>query len=653
MKRILLSFLLAAPCILLGQARKNLQLPPQQRSLGHLAQPVLRPVPAPPAAFEDAANAPASVPPASGLLVEQVAGVTVYDLQSNGGMATRLHNWGNGEVSATWSMSRTGSEAAGYADRGTGYNQTNGGAFGPIPTQRIEGATRTGFPSFFVTADGEEWVSTHAGTAGNFIVHLSHKAASSTTWTHIQVPTTTPHGGLWTRSCAGGPDGNTIHLIYYTTPTGAAFGGAPVDGIDGTLKYCRSTNGGLSWDILDVSLPGITSDKWNPLPAEGYQIAANGNNVAIALFAQTNDCLLFKSTDNGSTWATARVVNEFPLEKWGFDDGYTFDDIGALYDSTYYPDSMALFTTDETGALLVDDNGLAHVWFSPLFVMDPDTTGDQMFTWFPIYDIGIVYWNETMADNAGVVAAYSPDLNDDGSWGDAANPLSLTTHYTAGYGDAFSTGPSAGMDADGRLYVTFIADHELFWDNSEGFYHRHPFVARTAPGDFTAWQEAQVVLNDATYSDPVLLPFYEHYFASMAADVDDHVHVLVQQDGRFGITFREAGNQAPEDNQMLYVAFPVDMFPLSAGEPGVKNIPLSIAPNPVSHMATVQFSADDSGTVLLEAFDLLGTRVHSQRVAHGSGAQSVLVPVHDWPAGSYWLRVTDGNGFGSAKMVKL
>lgn len=653
MKKILLSLLLAAPCLLMGQARKALQLPPQQRSLKHLAQPALTPVQGPAAAFESDQSAPVSVPPSSGFFAELLAGVTVYDLQSNGGMARRLHNWGNGEVSATWAMSRTGSEAAGYADRGTGYNQTSGGAFGAIPTQRIEGATRTGFPSFFVTGDGEEWVSSHAGAAGNFIIHLSHKAASATTWTHLQVPTTTPHGGLWTRSCAGGPDGNTIHLIYYTTPTGTTFGGEPVDGIDGTLKYCRSTNGGLSWDILDASLPGITSDLWNALPSEGYQIAANGNNVAIGLFPQTNDCLLFKSTDNGATWAPARVVNEFPLSKWSYDDGYTFDDISALYDSTYYPDSLAMLTTDETGTVMVDDNGMAHVWFSPLFISDPDTTGDNMFTWYPLYDLGIIYWNESMADNSGVVSAYSPDLNDDGSWGDPANPLSLTTHYTAGYGDAFSTGPTVGMDAEGRLYVTFISDHEIFWDNTEGFYHRHPFVARTAPGDFTAWQEAQPILNDFTYSDPVLLPFYEHYFASMATNVDDHVHVLVQQDGRFGITFRETGNQSPEDNNMLYVAFPLDLFPLSTSQPAVKNIALSVAPNPVSQMAQVQFDAEESGTAVLEVFDLLGNRVHSQNLTHGSGAQSVLIPVQGWPAGAYWLRVTDGKGYGSAKLLKL
>lgn len=646
MKKILLSFVLFAGMLSSVSAQKALQLP--ATSVARYGSPALTHIRKPSSGLEPVAAAPVSIPASAHFLAEQAVGVTTYDLQSNSSIGRRLHVWDDGEVSATWCMSRTGAEANGFPDRGTGYNISSGGTFGPLPATRIEGpAIRTGAPNYFVTESGEEWVTSHTGTIGAYIIHYAHKSASATTWTQGNVPTTTPNGGLWARACAGGPDNNTIHLIYYTTPAGTSFEGAPVDGIDGTVKYCRSLDGGQNWDKIDISLPGLTSDQWVRLPAEGYQIDANGNDVAIAIFSQTNDCLLFKSTDNGDTWQPARIVNDFPLDKWSFDDGYTFEQVGAFYDETYYPDSLALLTTDETGTVMVDDNGMAHVWFSSLFVSDADSTDDGMFTWWPAYDLGIIYWNESMADNNGIVAAFSPDLDGDGVWGNDDSQ-----NYTEGYGEAFSTGPSAGIDADGRLYLAFTTNHELFFDFTDFYHHRHPFIVRTAPGDFTAWQTPQPVLNEQTYSDPEFLGLYEHYFTSMARKVDDQAHVLVQQDGGFGLALRLTGNQPAEENSMLYVGFPLDMFAVGADEPGMKKVELSVSPNPVSSLARIRFAQESGETYQLEVFNLLGDRVHVQQIAAGAGDQTVTLPVQHWPSGAYLVRLLGQTGYGSAKIVK-
>ncbi len=650
MKRITLLLLAITPWLLTSQSQKQLTLAPGQNI--QFGPSAIGKVKTPTTGLENAASLNESVPAAPRVLAELIAGVTTYDLQSNGSMARRLHNWGNGEVSATWAMSRTGSEAAGYADRGTGYNKTSGGAFGPYPTTRIEGpSTRTGFPAYFVTDAGEEWVFSHGGTVGNYTIHYEHKAASATTWTGGNVPVTTPHGGLWIRACAGGADGNSIHLIYYTTPTGASFGGVPIEGIDGMVKYCRSTDGGQTWDILDYTLPGISSDDYASMSADAYSIDASGDNVAVALFAQTNDCLLFKSSDNGSTWGSARVVNDFPLKKWTYDEGYTFDEVGMFYDSTYYPDSLAILTCDETGTVLVDNNGLAHVWFSSLFIRDNDTTNDDQYTWWPLYDLGIVYWNETMADNSGVIAATSPDINNDGVWGAEENPLALSNIYTDGYGEAFSTGPTAGIDEDGNLYLSFTSNHEQYYDLVDLFYHKHPFITRTIPGDFTTWFEPLPVLNDETYSDPTLLGFWEHYFTTMARKVDTHAHVLVQQDGAFGITFRITGNQPAEENNMLYVAFE---FPTgSSNDPAYQPLELQIAPNPAGAQARVSFESETSGTAAVEVFDLYGKMVYNQRNPVGTGAQMLQFMTEQWPAGTYLVRVLNGRQMGTAKLVKF
>lgn len=437
-------------------------------------------------------------------------------------MPKRIHNWGDGKVSAAWMLSQQPEgDPLGYLDRGTGYNTNASGNFLAPATVRQE-SVRTGFPSYFVTGSGEEWILSHVGlSASSNAVHFAHKPGTGTTWTEGTVPTTTPNGGLWVRACAGGTSGNTIHLLYLTTPVGN--GGVLVDGMNGQIKYCRSTNGGQTWDIIDFSLPGINSTKFVGFNAEEYVIDASGNTVAIGIFSLFNDAVMIKSTDNGSTWDSPRIVNDIPLEHYKLDDDYTFDDIAVAFDPDLAPtpngiiDSLAFLTTDATGTVMVDNDELVHVFYSPLFVNDADETQPaNNYQYYPGYNSGIVYWNELRDDNSGIVAAFSPDINGDGVLGSPDNPT--PTIYAAGYGDAFCTGASAGIDADGRLYVTFITPHELFFDQNGNFY-RQPFIANSALGDWETWSIAKPVLDSTLVEDYVSTAFTECYFASMAKAV--------------------------------------------------------------------------------------------------------------------------------------
>jgi Secretion system C-terminal sorting domain len=657
MKKIYLSLLLVCAVFALANAQKKNA---NHKSHGKNSLPITSTLPTIAEDYADGNSLP--IPVAENRsFANLVAGPTTYDLQSNNSMARRIHNWGNGVVSATWTTSFTGSEALGFADRGTGYNKIDPatGAFGPAPTARIEGTTRTGFASYFVTDAGEEWVFSHAGAPGAYKIHYAHKSAAATNWIQGDVPITSPKGGLWARACAGGANGNTIHVIYSTTPLNpagsAAFGGELVNGLDGTLRYCRSSDGGATWDIIDKDFPELNSNEWLSVDADTYQVAAEGNTVAISLFSFTNDGLVWKSTNNGSSFAAARVVNDFPLSKWTLNDGYTFDQLGAQYDSTYYPnnDSLAIFTTDETSSLLVDANGMVHLAYGSLFINDAvaDSAMQNNYNWYPEYDFGIIYWNDTMPDNAGIFAADSPDINGDGAWGSPDNDPGTT--YTAGYGDAFSTGPSLGIGADGALYMSYIANHELHFDADGNWLHQ-PFVVRTAVGDVTQWGTPKPLFNEATHTDLSIGAFEECYFATMAEKVDGFIHVLYQQDFAPGIALRTTAVDPLQENSITYIAYPIDSLQatISTKNSTRPSVDFTLSPNPAQNSTrlTVDMTANDK--VQIEVYDVAGARVSNKQLQLNAGKQSVEINTAALPQGIYFVKLLTGDKVGLQKLVK-
>jgi hypothetical protein len=592
-------------------------------------------------------NGNATVPPANSFFTEQLFGTTTYDLQSNAATPTLIHNWGNGVVSGVWTMSLTGSEIAGFADRGTGYNKTDAsGAPGPAPTARLE-PVRTGFSRYCVTDAGIEFVCSHQGlTATTYAIYTCRKAASATSWTFATIPTTTPNGGLWSRTAAGGTNGNTIHVIYFTTPT--AFGGVTVDGLDGNIRYCRSTDGGATWDIVDGALPGLNDTNWGAgISTEGYAIDASGDVVAITLFNFTGDCVMYKSEDNGTTWAAPRIVHNFPLpNSWDFDDGYTFDDIASEYNPDIFPDSLAILTSDETGNVLVDESGNVHVAFGTCFIQDPDTTQDNSLNWYPGSNLGIVYWNDLMDDNAGTICGYSPDLNGDGVWGYDDSEL----YAYDGYGFVtMSTGPTLGLNTeDNQVYVAYNANHEIL-RNADNFHFKQPFINRSAPGDYATWEEPNAVLDFSIVSDTDIVKFSEYYFASMAKNVGDHAHILYQQDFTLGLNLIIAGNQEGESNNIGYIAYPKALS-VDAKEP-IVNVDLSVSPNPASTQATVRFQMEKGADLRFEVYDAMGKLVQSRSTFAPAGPVAVDVNTAALTNGLYIVRMQAGNAVGQVKLM--
>jgi len=317
----------------------------------------------------------------------EVIGYTTYDLQSNGSVQNRLDVHDDGTISAGWTMSKEFNTT--YSDRGTGYNYFDGTSWiNQIvqPTDQVDRieTSRVGWASVFGLGNGEERVITHS-TSLNVLNQASRTSIGTGAWTDANIG---EFYMIWNRSVAGGLDGNTIHMIALTEPMGTGWSGSLYNGLNGALLYFRSQDGGAIWDIDTMQLPTMDTAHFLGFSADDYAISAKGETVVVAYFNDWGDSFIVKSTDNGDSWTNTTFLN-FPHDKYAIDEGLDLDSDGVL-DQVY--------STDNSGALIIDDQGMAHVFYGIMMYADDDLS-DGSSSWFPLTN-GIAYWNESYgADN--------------------------------------------------------------------------------------------------------------------------------------------------------------------------------------------------------------------------------------------------------------
>jgi hypothetical protein len=368
------------------------------------------------------------------------------------------------------------------------------------------------------------------------------------------------------------------------------------------------------------------------------------------LFMQLfGDNIVIKSTDNGTTWDAPRVVHDFPLDKFGADTyTYTFEDVGHLYDPAIYPDSLAILSTDETGNLFVDPLGLVHVALPTFFVLDT-ILDDGLYTYFIGPNLGIIYWNEEMDDDSGIINAYSPDLNNNDTLGN-----DNSVFVGAGYAEAFSAVPTFGMDDDGRLYMTYVAHHELYQEEENGQHHRHPFIVASQPGAYATpddWSAPKEVLDKNLVADSIITSLSEFYFPVMARRVDSYAHIQYEHDYTFGISLRFNPVQAPEENSIEYIDYPV--FIVNATQAPASQLSVALAPNPArAGSSRLMFELDDAGEARVDLLDVAGAVVRSLPQGRlNAGQHAVNIATNALADGLYFVRVQAGNRIGVRKLV--
>jgi hypothetical protein len=475
-------------------------------------------------------------------ITEEVIGITTYDLQSNAAVQNRILRHANGSISAAWTMSTQYNTT--YPDRGTGYNYFDGTTWGTQPTDRLE-ASRGGWPSILKMGSGKEASITH--NTDNSYVNMTHRATTgSGAWTDQIISSSDSSGVyrymIWNRSAVGGLNNETVHMVALTAPTGN--GGTEYNGLDGALLYYRSQDEGVTWDRKDIQLPGMDTSMFIGMSGDVYAMAAQGNTVVIAYFEDWGDSFIIKSTDNGDTW-TKTTFLDFPVDKYTMDDGIDLDGDGIL-DQVY--------SSDNNGAIVLDANGQAHVFYGIMMYADDDLT-DASSSWFPGIN-GLAYWNESFgADTTPATVQDSslwysdmmnnhwitevPDLNGDCFVGGVDTAGGYALYY-----NSRASMPNAGISANGDIYVSFSGYTETADNGSQVF--RHIYLIKSQDGGQT-WSNPIDVTPHTIWSGA-----QECVFGSMNPIVDDKVRIVYQKDFEPGLAVR--GDEDMVDmNEIIYL----------------------------------------------------------------------------------------------------
>jgi hypothetical protein len=328
----------------------------------------------------------------------------------------------------------------------------------------------------------------------------------------------------------------------------ASFGGTPFNGLDGALVYYRSQDGGTTWDITDMQLPGMDTSMYNGMNGDVYAIAAQDSIVVVSYFDSWGDSYIVKSTANGdsATW-TKTTFLDFPVDKYAMDDGLDLDNDDTL---------DMVYSTDNYGALILDDNGDAHVFYGIMSYIDDDLS-DAASSWFPATN-GIAYWNESfgadttpptmhtgdtslwysdMMNDHWIIEA--PDLNNDGQ----VAGIDSVGGYALYYASRASM-PNAGLDAGGNIWLSFSAYTETADNGSQVF--RHIYVTKSEDGGTTWKNPVNVTPHDGFNG------LQECVFGSMNPTIDDKLQIVYQLDFEPGLAVR-GDEDFVDNNDIVYL----------------------------------------------------------------------------------------------------
>jgi len=556
-------------------------------------------------------------------MAQTLIGATTYDLQSNGSIQNRIYKL-NGNVHASW----TGSTDQGgtYADRGTWYNSNNG-SWGAAPNTRLE-TDRRGWPSLIQLANGNEIVVSHGSLTNPTAINRRTTAGGTGGWTQTPIPGfSTGQNTLWNRTVAGGPDGNTVHMIDISYPTGNS--GTLVNGLNGCLSYSRSLDGGQNWDVLRVIPPGIDSTTYTGFRADGYAMDAKDNTVAFISGNLTDDWALWKSTDNGTTW-TRTVMLDFPFTK--------YDDVTQTTDVDGDGVADTLLTTDGSYAILIDNNGMVHAFGGAMLVLDDDPAANiGLF----LSTDGLLYWNESFGSNEPVVIATAPDIDGDGV------ASSFATNLGGRYGnDGICSMPSAAIDAAGNIYLSYcplieLTDNALPDPNNFSFRN----VMLMASTDNGATWGTSVNISNSNFDEAV--------FCALAKNVDNCVSMIWQQDGAPGYSVPPNGQHAIQSNDIVYDCIDPNLV---LGINDAANNPVrsvNVFPNPASDQLTISIQNDGLKECRLEIRNIVGQTVWTSLEQNvPAGVLRLDVDVKELASGMYTLRVADDQNARTVKFVK-
>lgn len=577
-------------------------------------------------------------PPQTKAFTSAVIGTTEYQNQTNCSVCNRIVKNSDGTISATWTFAADPA----WADRGTGYNYFNGTSWMASPTVRIE-SVRTGFTNIGVTGTGAEVVVSHE--ASN--IHVATRPVKGTgTWTEQALG----FPDVWSRVSVGGPTNQTLHVISQTTGVGTT----PYMGQDGAIAYSRSLDGGVTWDKLRTVIPQIDSVSYLGFGGDSYSIDANGNTVVIVAGGFDVDVVLIKSTDNGNTW-TKTIVKDFGIP--------LFDATTMMTDTLPtdgIPDTLEI--SDAAVNVVLDASNNAHVFYGLMRVV-----GDgSALSYFPYTD-GLMYWNESMAPDSPVMIAGTIDYNSDGQL-NVYTDASGTLLGMGTFQRSLTSFPSAGVDATGKLFVTYsslfegindvgegydIANSTLIPPTSAGKSFRHQYLMRSDDNGAT-WC-APIDLTQPDYTNAAF-DYHEGVYGAIAKDNDTDCYVIVQDDQSPGHGVSTTATPDPQSGPANIIYYKVPVADLACGASIAENELLStinLYPNPADGSVNLVLNASKATKATLAVYNMVGQAITTTDVNLANGSNTFQLDVTAYTSGIYFVNaVVEGKTYSQKLIVK-
>ncbi|MEO8150926.1 MAG: T9SS type A sorting domain-containing protein [Bacteroidia bacterium] len=576
------------------------------------------------------------------IIYEEKIGDTQYDLQTNEAILNRFLINNDGTMSASWTYVPFGDLATAQS-RGTGYNYFDGTNWGAFPTARIEPTDRTGFVNIVVTASGKEMSIAHSSTLapaplGGMLL-TSRPAKGTGAWTEYPTALGKAPNDTWAKAISGGANGETVHAICQ----GSGVSGVALYGQDGPLLYSRSLDGGDTWPVLRTVIPATDNTHFAGFGGDDYTIDTKGDTVAILVGDWTTDLILLKSFDNGTTWTTT-TVEAFPIP--------LYDDATMMF-----PDNDGdglgddLETKSGDGHVMIDNNGMCHVWYSKVLIHD--TTPSGTLTYTPNGIDGLWYWNESFGANPSVLIGGAFDYSGNDTI-DIPN-TSTVVNGMGNYRGSITQMPSSGIDASGNLYVSYQSFDERT-DNTfyPGVGHKHVYIIKSVDNGFT-WSCPYDVLGASPDST-----IQEGVFACMAKKVDGDVHLIYQRDYAPGhalsATTTEANwNLDPSD--IIYVKVSVgDISFCTVGiDDNLNATDFEVGqnvPNPATGVTAINFTTSKTDNVTLTVTDIVGKVVYTEdRGTLSPGSYNFNFNTNAINNGLYFYTVKVGANSITKKMI--
>lgn len=574
-------------------------------------------------------------------------GSTYYDLQTNASIGRRVLLLPDGTVSVVW----TTSEDDAYSKRGTGYNHFDNTNWLTVanPTKRLE-TVRLGWPSIGLNGS-KEWVMGHDAAAGGFVMS-TNASIGSTTWTQgSSILSEVGRRPIWGRVANSG---NYFHCIAsYSDSSAVGDPRAPrINGIFAPMTYSRSTDGGLNWDIEHILLPGYDSSRITSGGGDEYAIDVRDSIVVIVNGDHLKDVAIWKSTNNGNTF-TKIIVDSFKYAPYNA--------------KTQMLDTP--FVCDGSVDVVIDNNGNAHVFWGVSRIFDEDTT-DESYSFFPGTSL-LGYWNEIDKTSKFIAGGNQFDRNGNGvidvSAGNTAAlsngvvPANLKNQGISSVARLGNTSllhsPSAGLDGDGNIFVTFSFPLEQDLDANNVNLRDIMIVHSTDNG--STWAMPQDVTQTVGF---------EEEFGAIAKQVNDFVHLIFQMDQTAGTNLQNnstADNNHPTAvNDIMYAAIPVSkildgtietLWNASVTNYDANKEVFVVSqnyPNPFSNNSEVLIWLNSGSDVTIEITNVSGQVVGTQTYSQLNAGNHVLnMNAEGLSAGIYFYTVKTSTHSVTRKMT--